>query len=97
LCSGRNNGFSDEKNLGKKGEKMKEKVQKAIEELKPHLQADGGDIELVDVTEDGVVKVRLLGACVGCPMRQMTLTHGVTRFIKKQVPEIKEVQAVEEE
>ena len=52
---------------------MKEKVQKAIEELKPHLQADGGDIELVDVTEDGVVKVRLLGACVGCPMRQMTL------------------------
>ncbi len=76
---------------------MKEQVQKAIEELRPHLQADGGDIELVDVSEDGIVKVRLLGACVGCPMRQMTLTHGVTRFIKKQVPEIKEVQAVEEE
>lgn len=76
---------------------MKESVQKAIEELKPHLRADGGDIELVDVTEDGIVMVRLLGACVGCPMRQMTLTHGVTRFLKKQVPEIKEVQAVEEE
>ena len=76
---------------------MKEKVQKAIDELRPHLQADGGDIEMVDVTEDGVVKVRLLGDCVGCPMRQMTLTHGVTRFIKKQVPGIKEVQAVEEE
>lgn len=75
---------------------MEERVQKAIEELRPHLQADGGDIELVEVTDDGVVKVRLLGACVGCPMRQMTLTHGVTRFIKKHVPEIKEVQAVEE-
>ena len=75
---------------------MEERVQKAIEELSPHLQADGGDIELVEVTDDGVVKVRLLGACVGCPMRQMTLTHGVTRFIKRQVPEIKEVQAVEE-
>ena len=72
---------------------MEERVQKAIEELRPHLQADGGDIELVEVTDDGVVKVRLLGACVGCPMRQMTLTHGVTRFIKKQVPEIKEVVA----
>jgi Fe-S cluster biogenesis protein NfuA len=80
-----------------KEKKMKEQVQKAIDDLRPHLQADGGDIELVDVTEDGVVKVRLLGACVGCPMRQMTLTHGVTRFIKKQVPEVKEIQAVEEE
>jgi len=80
-----------------KENKMKERVQKAIEELRPHLQADGGDIELVDVTKDGVVKVRLLGACLGCPMRQMTLTHGVTRFIKKQVPEVKEIQAVEEE
>lgn len=76
---------------------MKEKVQNAIEELKPHLQADGGDIKLVDVTDDGVVKVRLLGACVGCPMRQMTLTHGVTRFIKKRVPEVKDIVAVEEE
>ncbi len=76
---------------------MREKVQKAIEELKPHLQADGGDVEFVDVTEDGVVKVRLLGACVGCPMRQMTLTHGITRFIKKKVPEVKEVQSVDVE
>lgn len=76
---------------------MKEKVKKAIEELRPHLQADGGDVEFLDVTEDGVVKVRLLGACVGCPMRQMTLTHGITRFIKNKVPEVKEVQAVDEE
>ena len=73
---------------------MKEKVEKAIQELKPHLQADGGDVELVDVTDDGVVKVRLLGACEGCPMREMTLTHGITRFLKKKVPEVKEVQAV---
>lgn len=73
---------------------MKEDVKKAIEELRPHLKADGGDIELVDVTEEGVVKVRLLGACEGCPMREMTLTHGITRFIKKKVPEVKEVQAV---
>jgi Fe-S cluster biogenesis protein NfuA len=76
---------------------MEERVQKAIDELRPHLQADGGDIELVDVSEEGVVRVRLLGACVGCPMRQMTLTHGVTRFIKRQVPEVKEIKAVEDE
>ncbi len=73
---------------------MKEEVMKALEEIRPHLKADGGDVELVDVTEDGVVKVRLLGACGGCPMRQMTLTHGITNFIKKKVPQVKEVQAV---
>lgn len=73
---------------------MKEEVKKAIEELRPHLKADGGDVELVEVTEEGVVKVRLLGACEGCPMREMTLTHGITRFIKKKVPQVKEVQAV---
>jgi len=75
---------------------MKEKVKKAIEELRPHLQADGGDVEFVDVTDDGVVKVRLLGACVGCPMRQMTLTHGITKFIKKKVPEVKKIQDVDD-
>ena len=74
---------------------MKESIQEAIEEVRPHLQADGGDVELVEVTEDNVVKVRLLGACVGCPMRQMTLSQGITNFIKKKVPEVKEVQAVE--
>jgi len=72
---------------------MEEDVKKAIEEIKPHLQADGGDVEFVGVT--GIVKVRLLGACAGCPMRQMTLTQGITNFIKKKVPEVKEVQAVE--
>lgn len=75
---------------------MKKKVAEAIEEVRPHLQADGGDVELVEVTEDNVVKVRLLGACVGCPMRQMTLTHGITQFLKKKVPEITDVQAVED-
>jgi Fe-S cluster biogenesis protein NfuA len=73
---------------------MKEDVEKALDEIRPHLKADGGDVELVDVSEDGVVTVRLLGACEGCPMREMTLTQGITRFIKKKVPEIKEVKSV---
>ncbi len=73
---------------------MKEEVKKAIEEVRVHLQADGGDVELVEVTEDGVVKVRLLGACEGCPMREMTLTRGISQFIKRKVPAIKDVQAV---
>ena len=73
---------------------MKEDVEKALDEIRPHLKADGGDVELVDVSEDGVVTVRLLGACEGCPMREMTLTQGITRFIKKKIPEIKEVKSV---
>lgn len=73
---------------------MKEEVKKALDEIRPHLQADGGDVEFIDVTEDGVVKVRFLGACEGCPMREMTLTKGITRFIKKKVPQVKEVQAI---
>jgi Fe-S cluster biogenesis protein NfuA len=73
---------------------MKEEVMKALDEIRPHLKADGGDVELVEVTEDGVVKVRLLGACSGCPMRQMTLTHGIINFIKKKIPQVKEVRAV---
>ena len=73
---------------------MKEKVEKAIEKVRPFLQSDGGDIELVEVTEDGVVKVKLTGACGGCPMASMTLTVGVERILKKEVPEIKKVEAV---
>jgi Fe-S cluster biogenesis protein NfuA len=73
---------------------MKEDVKKALDEVRPHLKADGGDVELVDVTEEGIVKVKLLGACEGCPMREMTLTQGIARFIKKRVPAIKDVQAV---
>ena len=73
---------------------MKEQVKKAIEEIRPHLQADGGDIDLVDITDDGIVKVHFKGACAGCPMRQMTLQMGVGKRIKEMVPEVKDVIAV---
>ncbi len=73
---------------------MKEQVQKAIDKVRPGLQADGGDVELVDVSEDGVVKVKLTGACHGCPMAQMTLKMGIEKIIKQQVPSIKEVISV---
>ncbi len=73
---------------------MEEDVKKAIEELRPQLQADGGDMEFVEVTEDGVVKIRLLGACEGCPMKEITLTQGVAKFLKEKIPEVKEVKAV---
>jgi Fe-S cluster biogenesis protein NfuA len=72
---------------------MKEKVEEALKLIRPMLQADGGDVELVDVI-DGVVKVRLKGACGGCPMSQMTLTRGVETTVKRAVPEIKRVEAV---
>ena len=73
---------------------MREKVEKALEKVRPYLQADGGDVELIDVSADGVVKVRLQGACGGCPMSSMTLKNGVERIVKGEVPEIKEVIAV---
>lgn len=68
-------------------------VEMAIAKIRPFLQRDGGDIELVEIT-DGVVKVRLTGACKGCPMSQVTLKQGVERALMKEVPGIKEVQAV---
>lgn len=70
---------------------MKEKVQAAIDKIRPNLQADGGDVQLIDVTDDGIVKVKLLGACHGCPMAQMTLKNGIERFLKKEIPEVREV------
>jgi Fe-S cluster biogenesis protein NfuA len=73
---------------------MKEEVQKAIDLIRPSLQADGGDVELIDVSADGIVKVKLTGACRGCPMSQMTLKMGIEKMIKKQIPAIKEVIAV---
>lgn len=73
---------------------MKEDVQKVIDLIRPSLQADGGDVELVDVSADGIVKVRLTGACRGCPMSQMTLKMGIEKAIKKQLPDVKEVVAV---
>jgi Fe-S cluster biogenesis protein NfuA len=72
---------------------MKEKVEAALDEIRPHLQADGGNVELVEIS-DGVVKVRLTGACGGCPMAAMTMQGGVARVIKEQVPEVKEVIAI---
>ena len=72
---------------------MKEKVEAALKKIRPMLQADGGDIELVEVTKDGVVKVKLTGACGCCPMSQMTLKNAVEQRLKKEVPEVKEVIA----
>jgi Fe-S cluster biogenesis protein NfuA len=69
-----------------------EQVEKALGDVRPALQADGGDIELVGVTEDGVVQVRLQGACAGCPMSQMTLTAGVERHLKTVVPGVERVE-----
>lgn len=73
---------------------MKEQVQKVIDEIRPNLQADGGDIELVDVTADGVVKVRLRGACSGCPGAAMTLKLGVERVLKNRIPQVQRVENV---
>jgi Fe-S cluster biogenesis protein NfuA len=72
---------------------MKESVQTAIDKIRPMLQRDGGDVELVAV-EGGVVKVRLQGACKGCPMSQVTLKNGIERFLKQEVPEVDRVESV---
>jgi len=80
-----------EKVMDKEDVTIKEKVQKSIDKIRPMLQADGGDVELVDVV-DGVVKVRLQGACAGCPMSQMTLRNGIERLLKQEIPEIKAVE-----
>jgi len=72
---------------------MKEKVEKVLDKIRPSLMADGGNVELVEV-DGSVVKVKLTGACGGCPMSQMTLKMGIERLIKKEIPEIKEVVAV---
>ena len=71
---------------------LMEQVEKALGDVRPALQADGGDIELVGVTEDGIVQVRLQGACAGCPMSQMTLTQGVERHLKTVVPGVERVE-----
>lgn len=72
---------------------MREKIEKALDKVRPSLMADGGNVELVDV-EDGIVKVKLTGACGGCPMSQMTLKMGIERVLKQEIPEIKEVVSV---
>lgn len=73
---------------------MRERVEEALNDIRPHLQADGGDIELVEVTADGVVKVRLTGACSGCPGAAMTLQLGVEKAVRARVPEVKSIEAV---
>jgi Fe-S cluster biogenesis protein NfuA len=74
---------------------MKERVQEALEKVRPFLQRDGGDVELVEVTADGVVKVKLQGACAGCPGAIQTLKMGIERVLKEAVPEVKEVVQVQ--
>ena len=73
---------------------MKEKVQEVLEKIRPQLQSDGGDVELVDITAENVVQVKLQGACAGCPMSQMTLKNGIEQALKNEVPEVKSVEAV---
>ena len=73
---------------------MREEIQAALDSVRPQLQADGGDCELVDVADDGTVKVRLTGACGGCPMSQMTLKMGIEKVLKEKVPSVKTVEAV---
>jgi len=73
---------------------MKEQVQEILEMIRPALQADGGDVELVDVTDDGIVSVKLTGACGSCPMSTMTLKMGIERTLREKLPEVKEVVQV---
>lgn len=73
---------------------MKDRIIKALDGIRPYLKADGGDVELVNVTEDGIVQVKLLGTCSSCPMSQMTLRAGVERALIREVPGIRRVEAV---
>ena len=70
---------------------MKEKILAALQKIRPQLQMDGGDVEFIDVSQDGVVKLRLIGACGHCPMSQMTLKNGIEQILKQEVPGVKEV------
>lgn len=73
---------------------LREQVEKALDRIRPALQQDGGDLELIDVTEEGVVKVKLTGACGSCPMSQMTLKHGIEQRLREEIPEVQMVEAV---
>ena len=73
---------------------MKQKVIASLEKIRPMLQADGGDVELIDVSDKGIVTVRLEGACAGCPMSQMTLKNGIERLLKEEIPGIVSVESV---
>ncbi len=73
---------------------MKEKVEQALDKIRPMLMTDGGNVDLVEVTDDGIVKLKLTGTCGCCPMSQMTLKMGIERLLKEEIPEIKEVIAL---
>jgi Fe-S cluster biogenesis protein NfuA len=73
---------------------MKEKVQEVLDRIRPSLQADGGDVQLIDVTDDGIVSVKLQGHCAGCPMSQMTIKNGIERILKNEIPEVQRVESV---
>jgi Fe-S cluster biogenesis protein NfuA len=73
---------------------MRQEVEEALEQIRPTLQADGGDVELVEVTAEGIVRVRLVGACGGCPMATMTLKEGIERLLKQEIPQVQGVEAV---
>jgi Fe-S cluster biogenesis protein NfuA len=73
---------------------MKEQVEIALSKIRPSLNADGGDVKLVDVSDDGIVKVQLTGACGGCPMSEMTLKMGIEKTLKQEIPEVKEVVSI---
>ncbi|SDO08078.1 NifU family protein [Desulfonauticus submarinus] len=75
---------------------LKNKVEEVLDKVRPMLQADGGDVELVEVTDNGIVKVKLQGACHGCPMAQMTLKNGIERLLLKEIPSLKGVEAVQD-
>jgi Fe-S cluster biogenesis protein NfuA len=76
---------------------LRERVQATLEQVRPSLQADGGDVELVNITDDNIVQVRLQGACHGCPMAAMTLQMGIERVLKSQVPEVQGVESVSDD
>lgn len=73
---------------------MREKIEKALDEIRPNLQADGGNVEFVDVNDQGIVFLRLVGACSGCPSSQITLKNGIEQKLKERIPEVTGVQAV---
>ncbi|OIP68337.1 hypothetical protein AUK42_06400 [Candidatus Atribacteria bacterium CG2_30_33_13] len=80
--------------MTKEKDTLKERVESALKKIRPFLQAEGGNVELVEVTPDRIVKVKLKGACFGCPMSQMTLKMGIGRMLKQEVPEVKDVVEV---
>jgi len=80
--------------FGQGGRKMRDRIEKALDKVRPMLMADGGNVELVDVTSDGIVKLKLKGSCGCCPMSSMTLKNGIEKILRQEIPEIKEVIAL---